>query len=290
MSGLVAPPVWYRRSDGASHDRFADVVETATLWAADEYDAALVGEPFDAAGARTATPAAFREALARTEIRHGDGETAAPLADLGNVGVDPTETDVATVRETLRQYTARIYEHAATPIFFGGDGTLTCSNVAPLLEQGRVGVVRFGSTIRADGDRTDSACDSYRRLFSAGLDAMAVVGTRRDEHVAGEWEPLYGRDWHAMSMAVVDDGPTAAATDALASLGDVDAVFASVDLPALEASCARTGSMVARVAADPRIAGVEVIAEESEPEPSAESVRAGARTVAHFLLGLEERP
>jgi len=290
MSGLVAPPEWYLRSDDGTPRRFGDIVEAGTLWTAAKYDAVLVGEPFDGPtpDTATATPVAVREALAHTTVGHDDATFDGRLADLGDVGIPHSETDVRTVQETVRGFTARIHAGDTVPIFFGGNGVLTYPNAAPLLEDGRVGVVRFGSVHgRAGGDSYPAARRSYSQLFEAGLESMAVVGTHRSGDAISDWGPLRDRDWQAVSVGDVQSDPAAAATTALDSLGDVDTVFLSVDLPVLDGFTAEMTAAVERIAGDRRVACLEVITGDS----GARSVDRGgspvAEAVGHFLIGLE---
>jgi len=47
MRGLTEPPAWTGASSDPNDEQFGDVVETATLDTASDYDAVLVGEPYD---------------------------------------------------------------------------------------------------------------------------------------------------------------------------------------------------------------------------------------------------
>ena len=71
---LASPPEWTGPSADPNDTQFGDVVERATLAAADDLDVVVVGEPYDGAvigrpGA-AAAPAAIREALAATKTHH----------------------------------------------------------------------------------------------------------------------------------------------------------------------------------------------------------------------------
>ncbi len=94
--------------------------------------------------------------------------------------------------------------------------------------------------------------------------------------------------------------PAGAVDDALAALGDVDAVYVSLDLDVLSAAAAPGVSaptpgglstrdlfrMLGRVAADDRVAGFEVVECAPPLDAGNRTARAGARAVAHFLSGL----
>ena len=88
MTGDFVSPAdwdgWSGRSDDPNDEQFGDVVEPADLDGGDDYDAALVGEPYDGAvigrdGARDG-PTAIRRSLAGVKTHHFD---AGPASSAG---------------------------------------------------------------------------------------------------------------------------------------------------------------------------------------------------------------
>jgi formiminoglutamase len=91
----------------------------------------------------------------------------------------------------------------------------------------------------------------------------------------------------------------AAADRALEAVGDVDALYVSVDLDVLDAAAAPAVSaptpggltsrelyrMLRLVAADERVAGFEVVECAPPLSDGDRTAKAGARAVAHFLAG-----
>ncbi|QLG64290.1 arginase family protein [Halorarum salinum] len=156
---LRAPPDWLGPSDDPNDVQFGDVVEPTTLDDAGEYDAVLVGEPYDGAvigrpGAAEA-PAAVRDSLAGVKAHHYETGPVAGVGDLGDVPLPDDEEDVAAVQDAVAETTQRVHEADAFPVFLGGDNSLTVANVRPLLGgagggEGR-GHRRGGGASGADG-------------------------------------------------------------------------------------------------------------------------------------------
>jgi len=127
---------WTGHSADPHDEQFGDIIEQATLETADEYDAMLVGEPYDGAvigraGAREG-PEAIRDALARTKTHHFDAGPVDSVADLGDIEI-PDGESVSAVQHAVREVAESIHETDAIPVFLGGDNSLTYANVAPLL-------------------------------------------------------------------------------------------------------------------------------------------------------------
>ncbi|MFT4883298.1 MAG: arginase family enzyme, partial [Natronomonas sp.] len=146
MTGLDASDVeWDGPSSDPNDKQFGDIVAPASLDTADEYDAVLVGEPYDGAvigrgGAKTG-PGAIRDALAGVKTHQFDAGPVASVGDLGTVQI-PTG-DVATVQQAISEIAASVHATDAFPVFLGGDNSLTYANAGPLLESGSVGVVNL---------------------------------------------------------------------------------------------------------------------------------------------------
>lgn len=303
MTDLTAPSPWTGPSGDPNDEQFGDVVETATLATADGYDAVLVGEPYDGAvigrpGAR-AGPAALRRELGGTKTHHIERGPVRSVADLGDIEIPAG--GVERVQSAVRSMTAEIHATGAVPVFLGGDNSLTFPNAAPLLAHETVGAISFDAHLdcRAVQDKPTSGTP-YRQLHDAGLDALAVVGARHFETSTAYHDYLAEQGGTVLPPASVADDPAGAVDDALAALGDVDAVYVSLDLDVLDAAAAPGVSaptpgglstrelfrMLGRVASDDRIAGFEVVECAPPLDAGDRTARAGARAVAHFLSGL----
>jgi len=330
VDALTAPPGWTGPSADPNDAQFGDAVEPATLDALDEFDAAFVGEPYDGAviGRRGAAeaPDAIRDSLAATKTHHvglgpvagadsrsddegsaGEGGPGVALGDLGDIVLDAGDADddspVATVQDRVREVTRRLYGRGALPIFLGGDNSLTYPNAAPLLERGSLGVVSFDAHLDCREVREDVGPTSgtpYRQLFADGLDSLAVVGARHFETSTAYHDYLHERGGHVFTPAEVADAPVDAMDEAIASLGDVDAIYVSVDADVLDAAAAPGVSaptpggfttrelyrLLGHVASHGRVAGFEVVECAPPLDRDGRTVDAAARAVAHFLASL----
>src|SRR6056297_2237601 len=126
MTDLTPSDEWTDPSSDPNDEQFGDVVERASLADADDYDAVLVGEPYDGAvigrrGAREG-PAALRDALAPTKTHHFDAGPVANVADLGDVDV-PAGENVAAVQDAVQSVTGEVHDSDAVPVFLGGDNS-----------------------------------------------------------------------------------------------------------------------------------------------------------------------
>lgn len=304
MTGLTDPAPWTGPSSDSNDEQFGDVIETADPDSAGEYDAVLVGEPYDGAvigrpGAREG-PAAIRRELAGTKTHHIERGAVDSVADLGDVEIPPG--GVERVQRAVRSVTAEVHATSAVPVFLGGDNSLTVPNAAPLLTHATVGAISFDAHLdcRAVRDAPTSGTP-YRQLHRAGLDTLAVVGARHFETSTAYHEYLAERGGRVLSPDDVSGDPLGAVDEALAALGDVDAVYVSLDLDVLEAAAAPGVSaptpgglstrelfrMLGRVASDPRVAGFEVVECAPPLDEGTRTARVGARAVAHFLSGLK---
>ncbi|WP_273836483.1 formimidoylglutamase [Halococcus sp. PRR34] len=298
---LHEPPAWSGPSSDPNDEQFGDVVEPATLDRAVEFDAVLVGEPYDGAvigrrGAREG-PAALREALAGIKTHHFDAGLVESIGDLGNVTIP--DGDVSSVQETVRETTREIHASDAFPIFLGGDNSLTYPNATPLLSES-LGVVNFDAHLDCREVRGEPTSGTpYRQLHEAGLDAYACVGARHFETSTAYAEYVDEQNGAIVTSEAVGDDLAGAVDRALDAMAGVETVYVSLDLDVLDATAAPGVSAptpggittrelfesLRRVAADDRVAGFEVVECAPPLDTEGRTAAAGARAVAHFLTG-----
>lgn len=301
MNRLIEPPSWTATSSDPTDEQFGEIVEPTTIDDADEYDAVLVGEPFDGAvigraGAADG-PGAIRAALAGTKTHHFDAGAVGLVGDLGDVAI-PTGERVETVQSTVRETTAAIHETDALPVFLGGDNSLTYPNVAPLLERGSVGVVNLDAHLDVREVQEDVTSGTpYRQLLEAGLNGYACVGARHFETSTAYHDYVRKRGGEIVTAEEVGDDPVAAADRALDALTGVDRLYVSVDCDVLDAAAApgvsapTPGGITTRelfrllrlLAGDDRLAGVEIVECAPPLEDGSRTVDAAARSIAHAL-------
>lgn len=297
-------PRWEAPSADPADEQFGDVVEPTALDAADDYDAVLVGEPYDGAviGRRGAAdgPTGLRNALAGVKTHHFDAGPVGSVGDLGDVTVPdgPDADDVAAVQDAVAETTRAVHELDALPVFIGGDNSLTVPNAAPLLSDGTLGVLNFDAHLDCREVRDGPTSGTpYRQLFDRGLDAYACLGARHFETSTAYAAFVRERGGEVVTAEEVGDDDVDAVDRALDALDDVDQLYVSVDVDVLDApyggSSAPTPGgitprelfrMVRLAASDDRVAGFEVV--ETAPRlDDGRTVDAAARTVAHFLAG-----
>lgn len=129
--------------------QFGDTIEPVTTTDTDDYDAVLVGEPYDRGtvtrrGARDG-PVAIRAALSNVATHHLDVGPVDAIGDLGAVDI-PFGGSVPTAREAVRETLDTLHDSDAVPVVLGGDSSLTVANVAGLLT---------AETAANGGERTD---------------------------------------------------------------------------------------------------------------------------------------
>jgi formiminoglutamase len=295
------PEAWAPTSGDPNDEQFGHVVETAALDEARDFDAVLVGEPYDGAviGRQGAAegPEAVKDALAGVKAHHFESGPVQSVADLGDV-VIPDE-DVTDAQATVREAASEVHDADALPVFVGGDNSLSFANAAPLLDSGSVGVVSFDAHLdcREPVDGPTSGTP-YRQLFDAGLDALSVVGARHFETSTEYADFLRGKGGSIVTAEDVAMDPIGALQQALDALGTVDHVYASVDIDVLDAAYPGASAptpgglqprelfrLVRELADDPRIAGFEVVETAPPLDTENRTVDAAARTIAHFLAG-----
>ena len=300
---------WMGTSSDSNDEQFGHVVELASIDEADEYETVLVGEPFDLAvigrkGA-AAGPKALRQRLAGTKTHHFDAGPVGSVADLGDVTFgDADPENVADLQQQVRSVTEQVHDLAAFPVFLGGDNSMTFPNVAPLLDEGTVGVLNFDAHLDVREVRDDPTSGTpYRQLYEAGLDAYACVGARHFETSTAYAEFVRERDDEIITAEEVGDDEVEAVDRALDALDGVDRLYVSVDLDVLDAPAAPGVSaptpggvssrelfrMLRLLGAEDRLAGFEVVECSPPLDEGGRTATAGARAIAHLLSARPKR-
>jgi len=308
MTGFASASPWESTASDPADETFGDAVERAALPDLRDdgtADVVLVGEPFDAAviGRRGAAkgPSGIRTALAGVKTHSFDaGAAAADLAirDLGDA--DVSSIDAASIQRRVADLAADVHDLDALPVFLGGDNSLTYANVSPLLGEGSVGVVNFDAHLDVREVReTPTSGTPYRQLLEAGLDAYVCVGARHHETSTVYADYLAEAGGEVVTSEAIGHDPEAALEQVVLATDDVDALHVSVDCDVLDASAAPGVSaptpgglttrelfeLVRRLAADDRLAGVEVVECAPPLDSDDRTARAAARTVAHCIAG-----
>lgn len=311
MSGLTSAPSWRSPSRDPNDETFGDIVEGVDNPRAEgsEYDAVLVGEPFDRGviGRKGAAqgPHAIRQALAGVKTHHFGGHGVGTVGDVGDafVSVDSGDELPETVRDLQRHLRVVAgYAHDADtfPVFLGGDNSLTYANCLPLLGEGTLGVVNLDAHLDVRERREDATSGTpYRQLFAAGLDAYACVGARHFETSGTYAEYVRDRGGVVVTSEEVGRDVDGAAERALDAMRDVEQVYLSLDVDVLDATaapgvsaptpggittreCFRLLSLLAR---EERLAGFEVVECAPPLDRESRTVDAAARAIAHVLAG-----
>ncbi|WP_232701434.1 formimidoylglutamase [Halobacterium wangiae] len=301
---LTAPPEWEGTSSDPNDEQFGDVVESVAPESAADYDALLVGEPYDGAviGRKGAVggPTAIREALAGVKSHHFETGPVASVGDLGDVQV--RADSVSEAQAAFQDAAHSVHDLRAVPVFVGGDNSLSYANASPLLERGSLGVVSFDAHLDCREVRGEpSSGTPYRQLFEAGLDALAVVGARHFETSTRYADYLDEQGGRVVTAETVGADPDGALDAALAAMGDVDQVYVSVDVDVLDAAYPGSSAptpgglqprelfrLVRRIAGRPRVAGFEVVETAPPLDTDGRTVDAAARCIAHFLGGYHD--
>ena len=311
MSGLTSAPTWTSPSADPNDETFGDVVEPIEdlREAGSEYDAVLVGEPFDRGviGRKGAAqgPHAIRQALAGVKTHHFGGHGVGTVCDAGDafVAVDSGDELPETVRDLqrhLRVVAGYAHDSGAFPVFLGGDNSLTYANCLPLLGEGTLGVVNLDAHLDVRERREDATSGTpYRQLFAAGLDAYACVGARHFETSSEYAEYVENRGGVVVTSDEVGRDVDGAAERALDAMRDVDRVYLSLDVDVLDATAApgvsapTPGGITTRecfrllhlLAHEERLAGFEVVECAPPLDREGRTVDAAARAIAHVLAG-----
>ena len=311
MSGLTSAPAWTSPSSDPNDETFGDIVDPVdhARVGGRDYDAVLVGEPFDRGViGRTGAaqgPHAIREALAGVKTHHFGGHGVGTVGDVGDAspdvgsdnGLPETTRDL---QSRIRVVAGAVHDGDAVPVFLGGDNSLTYANCLPLLEEGSLGVINLDAHLDVRERREDATSGTpYRQLFAAGLDAYACVGARHFETSRVYGEYVERRGGVVVTSDTVGRDVDGAAERALAAMRDVDQVYLSLDVDVLDATaapgvsaptpggittreCFRLCSLLAR---EERLAGFEVVECAPPLDREGRTVDAAARAVAHVLAG-----
>ena len=298
---LTEPPEWAGTSSDPNDEQFGDVIEAAIPETATDYDAVLVGEPYDGAviGRKGAAggPAAVREALPGVKSHHFQTGAVNALGDLGDVDVDADS--VSEAQGAFQDAAHRVHDLGAFPVFVGGDNSLSYANASPLLDRGSLGVVSFDAHLDCREVRGEpSSGTPYRQLFDEGLDALAVVGARHFETSTRYADYIDEQGGSVVTSETVGADPGGALDAALAAMADVDQVYVSVDIDVLDAAYPGSSAptpggieprelfrLVRRIAGRSRVAGFEIVETAPSLDTEGRTVDAAARTIAHFLGG-----
>ncbi len=297
------PPTWETTASDPRDETFGDVVESTDVDGLGDHAATVVGEPYDGAvvGRRGAArgPVGIRESLRGTKSHHFDAGPVAGVGDLGDVAFPDDSDDVAAAQAAVEDVARRLHDADTLPVFLGGDNSVTVGNVRPLLDRGSVGVVNCDAHLdcRVVPEDGPTSGTPYRQLLEGGLDEYVVVGARHFETSTAYHDYVREHGGAVVTPAEVADGLVEAADRSLAALGAVDHVYLSVDVDVLTAAAApgvsapTPGGLTTRelfrlvrlVAADDRLAGLEVVECSPPLDHDGRTADAAARTVAHAL-------
>ncbi|MEY7850639.1 formimidoylglutamase [Natrarchaeobius sp. A-rgal3] len=294
---------WGGPSSDPNDRQFGDVVEAIDLEDANDYDAVLVGEPYDGAvigrrGAREG-PGEIRRSLAGVKTAHlRTGGVSVRIGDLGDL--EFPDGDVSDVQEYVEAVAAEIHAIDALPVFVGGDNSLSYPNVAPLLAERAVAVVNVDAHLDCRAVRGEPTSGTpYRQLLESGLETYVPVGARHFETSGPYVEYVRDRGGTIVPADAFESGVDAVVAAVEEAIESADTLYLSVDCDALDASAAPGVSAptpgglstrelfaaVSALAGDDRLAGLEIV----ECAPPLESGRltaeAAARTIAHGLAG-----
>jgi len=187
MTGLTEPSEWTGTSSDPNDEQFGDVVETATLDSASEYDAVIVGEPYDGAVIGRRGPPTVRVQFARNwqarkpPSRYGAGGFHRRSRGRRRLGgrqcqrrVDPGDGSRGDESGLRRRRVPGVPRRRQLPSRFPTRS-------------------RYSTTTRSASSVSDAHLDCrephdgptsgtpYRQLHEAGLDEFAVVGARHFE-------------------------------------------------------------------------------------------------------------
>lgn len=309
---------WTGHEYDPNDELFGHIIENTAPEDAHNYDAVLVGEPYDGGQVGTrgaaAGPDGVRHGIDETKTATLDNGAVSKVGDLGNMDI-PWGRDVTETQAFIREITTEIHELDTFPVFIGGGHDLGYPNAAPLLEQhDSVAVVNFDAhaDVREVVDRPYNG-SPFRQVFEEGLDEYVFVGARHFETSTPYLEFLEEHNATTISAEEVGLDPLGTVDRIIDAVGDVDAVYVSSDLDVLDmtfapATTAPTpGGLTSReffmclrnlVAKEERIVGYDVIGNAPPLESKDQRLaganigrtgQAGARAVAHVIAGLQAR-
>ncbi len=311
MPGLFDKPgQWNAPSRDPNDEQFGDIVDVISLDRADQYDVALVGEPYDEGhilgrpGTRTG-PDELRAALAGTKTHHRDNGPVTTIADLGDIPY-PKGSTVEEAQTVFLETTRRIHQTSLTPVFLGGDHSLAYSNVAPLLDQhSSVGVINLDShsDLREFIDGQPHTGTPFRQLIEAGLDSYVQVGARQFGLSTPYVEYAEQKDVTTVTAEAVGRDIDSAIQTAFDAVSDVDTLYISFDVDVLDTmtapgtSSSEPGGLLSRevnqllraFGEDDRVRGFGVYEFSPMLDTDQLTAVAGGRGIAHFLSGFQQR-
>ncbi|WP_266079244.1 formimidoylglutamase [Haladaptatus caseinilyticus] len=310
MSEFVHTFDWEGTSADPNDEQFGDIVESATIDTADEFDAVLVGEPYDGAvigraGAREG-PSALRKHLAGIKTHHFDAGPIGSLGDLGDVANLENADWVEEAQSLAHTAASAVLDGSSFPVFLGGDNSLTYANAVHLLsDESSLGVINFDAHLDVREVRESPTSGTpYRQLFDSelggGLDAYACVGARHFETSTEYASFVREKGGEIVTAEEVGEDSVSAIDTPLDSMADVDTIFVSVDLDVLDAvfapgvSAPTPGGISTRelfrmlrlAASDDRVVGFEIVECSPSLDRDGLTAKAGARAIAHFLSTL----
>jgi formimidoylglutamase len=314
---FTTPFEWTGPTFDPNDEHFGDLVENTTLEAAANYDAVLVGEPYDGGqvSVRGAAlgPEGLRQGLAETKTSHLVDGPVSSVGDLGDIDI-PWGRDVIETQTYIRSVAARIHEVDTFPLFMGGGHDLGYPNSASLFDlHDTVGVINFDAhaDVREVVDYPYNGTP-FRQAFDDGLAAYAFIGGRHFETSTPYVEYMRERDCPIIPAEVVGDDPVSAVETALSGMDGVDAIHVSCDLDVLDMTAApgttapTPGGLTTRelyrclrlVAADPRVVSFDLIGCAPPLDTGVQRLRgtnigptaiAGSRALAHVMSAVEAR-
>lgn len=303
MTALQQTFSWIGPSSDPNDVQIGDLVEPTDLEAAGNATVVLVGEPYDGAvvsrqGAREG-PGAIRAELAAMKAVRMTGESVPPIADLGDVDLEPGS--VRTVHDRIESVTQAVHELDGLPIFLGGDNSVSVPNITPLVEDGRTAVINFDAHLDCrEVHEEPTSGTPFRQLIEAGLEDYVVVGARHFETSKAYVDYVEENGGTIITAQDVADNGADVLDDVLGAIEDsYDHLYVSIDVDVLDASIANgvsaptPGGLTARELYDllykladrVDLAGAEVVECAPPLDPSDRTKKAASRAVAHLLAG-----
>lgn len=309
MSHATPDPLHGLRAPVAPPDPRASTLLRPPAGPLREGETVIVGLPYDGGiptrpGARFG-PRAIREALAAFGTWDEERD-AVSATDLGDLGL-PT-TDGREAHRRIEEAARTVFAAGARPIFLGGDHGCTGSVIRGLAAAHpglKLGLVTLDAHLDVREYADESSLSSgtpFRRALETGIltgERVAMVGIRPFAN------SRYYLDWagaQRIHLVPVDDlsrGAAAMAGEALDAIGDVDALYLSIDLDAIDAAYApgvsATGiggltareaiGLVAALAGHPRLIGADLMELSPPYDHDARTAKLAARLLLELLAG-----
>jgi len=308
---------WTGPTFDPNDEHFGDIVQRATLADAHEYNAVIVGEPYDGGqvSVRGASlgPEGVRQGLAETKtcnLNHG------PVTDVGDLGdIDiPWGEEVVETQEYIKSAARAVHQLDTFPVFVGGGHDLGYPNSRPLVDMyDSVAIINFDAhaDVREVVDKPYNG-SPFRQVLEEGLDDYAFVGGRHHETSTSYVEYMNENGHEIIPSEDVGADPVGSVERAIDSIGDVDAIHVSCDLDVLDMTAApgttapTPGGLSTRelytclrtVAHDSRVVSFDLIGCAPPLESGTQRLMsanvgrtaiAGARAIANLLAGRQYR-